>query len=262
MKKILLCLLICSSIHSWAQIDFGAACTIIQKLDEKIYKMDYKALSIKDRIDRNKAIKAEIDSLENIDANERLEDSLSIRVEGLRILEVVRGNLFDILEIGKKDFDINQLENKLACIVRTETITWLEFALSLKIKEIETYIERWKLGKIKEPIQYKHANESLKTYKDIFDIVRKRVDEIMPSEMAFYKFTETSNQFLKYIRIEHNNDFLAMYNDDRDFTGGFRFEFATDHLKMRLFSSFTDRVRNPNSRSWYSYQSIFLVMYG
>jgi hypothetical protein len=106
---------------------------------------------------------------------------------------------------------------------------------------------------------YKHINNNLTTYQAIFEKTSKRVKSIMEDEFSLYGFTETSDKNLSFIKIEHTNDFFTFpLNQDRDYTGGFRFEFGTDKLKIRLFSSYTDKWWLPNSRSWYSYQSLFL----
>ena len=82
----------------------------------------------------------------------------------------------------------------------------------------------------------------------------------MADNISMYRFTETSKKWIRGVYGDHGNDFLSLaswYNDDRDMTGSFRIEIATDQFKMRVFDGYSNQKFNLNSRNFYSYQSIF-----
>lgn len=85
------------------------------------------------------------------------------------------------------------------------------------------------------------------------EIVRKHMNLLLQQQFVFYRYTSLSKQFIKSVNLYHDNDFLlfSKINQDRDYTGGFRFEFTTDYFKMRLF-------RPWNTNNILSYQSIML----
>lgn len=70
---------------------------------------------------------------------------------------------------------------------------------------------------------------------------RERIDgtirQIVTNDYLHYDYHETSDKLLKYIHLYHDNDvfLFSNINKDRDYTGGFRLEFATDRLKIKLF---------------------------
>lgn len=144
----------------------------------------------------------------------------------------------------------------LDCITHTETITWIQ-------NQIENDIKTIPAGLPPNPIL-----RLTKEYKEQqLAIVNQRLMEIMEEEFTNYGFSDATDQWLKWFSASHANDVLFALkrgiNDDRDLTGAFRFEAATDKFKMRLmpaglWSGTFSEMLNWNSRNWYSYQSIFV----
>lgn len=82
-------------------------------------------------------------------------------------------------------------------------------------------------------------------------LLNRYLNETINQNYFMYKYVNSSNTFAKAIYIDHGNDFiLPINNRDRDLTGSFKFELATDLAKMRLFSK-------PNRYDILSYQSLF-----
>jgi len=165
------------------------------------------------------------------------------------IRKIIVDRLFPLLDIGTQDYNHLAFKSRLDCIQHVETVTWLEFVISLKIDSLEM--------KSGHSAFSHNLYSSPSMLKEGLVAVRHRIDELMGKEFSMYRFTETSKKVIKSVYAEHTNDFFSIHNNDRDLTGAFRIEVATDIFKLRLFSSFSDKWWNLNSRSWYSYQSIF-----
>lgn len=166
------------------------------------------------------------------------------------IRKIIIDKIIPLLAIGVSSRDNLAFRSRLDCINHVETITWLEFVISNKIDSLEMQPDN-------SP-GTRALYGSPTVLKEALVSVRNRIDELMGKEFSMYRFTETSKKVIKSVYVEHTNDFFSIHNNDRDLTGAFRFEVATDIFKLRLFSSFSDKWWNLNSRSWYSYQSVFI----
>ncbi len=86
------------------------------------------------------------------------------------------------------------------------------------------------------------------------NLLKSHINDMIAERYSFYGFTNTSKQAIKSIHAYHDNDFFmfSKKNQDRDYTGGFRFEVTTDYLKMRAitFALNYDKIL--------SYQSFFV----
>lgn len=161
------------------------------------------------------------------------------------INKIVQNELIPALRFD----DEQNFETRLAMITTVETITWLEFNMINIIETVENEIAK----------SGTYSDISPALWKKRLEQVNVRMDEIFERELTYYRFTATSDKWLKGIYVEHGNDILSIrgkYNDDRDMTGSFRFEVITDQFKLRIFSG--DSPWNFNSRHWYSYQTIFM----
>lgn len=210
---------------------FKEKCSEIALIDNKIYTID-----VPNSVD-NKVIKENINLVYTNNEQKK------------GIYDIIETELVPLLEIGTESFSLQTYANSIDCIEHVETMTWLEYYIS------EKFIKFYDISKIS------NKNQTLNIYKKVLTITRDKIDELMATNFTHYKFTNGSKQWVKGIYIEHGNDVFAFtpkYQDDRDMTGAFRFEFFTDQAKMRLMSSFSNRMLNINGRGWYSYQSIFM----
>ena len=84
-------------------------------------------------------------------------------------------------------------------------------------------------------------------------VLENHLNFLLKNQTSLYGYTDTSNQILKSINLSHDNDILMLstLNEDRDYTGGFRLEFTTDYLKMRVFKFW-------NTDNILTYQSLFI----
>lgn len=142
---------------------------------------------------------------------------------------------------GVQSISHEDLPYLLNNVHNTSTITWIQNQM-----EIDLSIAVGGYARLEETELYRQKQ---------LEIVNERMEQVMAQEFSSYRFTNESKSWLKWLSVSHTNDVLFLYpglNDDRDFTGGFRFELGTDKLKMRLFPGYL------NSRNWYSYQSVFI----
>ncbi|AXE16929.1 hypothetical protein DR864_03870 [Runella rosea] len=147
--------------------------------------------------------------------------------------------LIDSLRLIDTAIESNEIE------FRVERIA--EYKVIYEVYErFKGYIDQQLKGRISGDI---YLNGLLKN----LDIVKKHMNLLLENQFIFYRYTPTSKQFVKSIHLFHDNDFLlfSKMNEDRNYTGGFRFEFTTDYFKMRLF-------RPLNKNNILSYQSILL----
>lgn len=157
------------------------------------------------------------------------------------IWEIVETQLIPELKFNEPD----SFATRLSMISHVETITWLEMVVRKKIADLEFIIESTN----------RYPTDSPALWKERLVEINKRMDELFEKEFTLYRFTESSDKWLKGFYFEHGNDMFSAYNNDRDMTGSFRFEFITDQFKMRIFAG--EHWWNLNSRSWYTYQTIF-----
>jgi hypothetical protein len=84
-------------------------------------------------------------------------------------------------------------------------------------------------------------------------LVNQYLSIMIKKEFYIYDYVNTSNKVAKSLYLDHGNDIFTLpiqENRDRDMTGSFRVELATDLLKMRFFNRL-------NRSDILSYQSIF-----
>jgi hypothetical protein len=87
--------------------------------------------------------------------------------------------------------------------------------------------------------------------KSFREIISTYLEGSLKKEFHQYTFQDESKKKIKSIYIDHGNDLFSFKNEDREMTGSFRFEFATDLFKMRVFN-------NLNFAKKLGYQSIFI----
>ncbi len=172
------------------------------------------------------------------------------------MIAYVKQHLFPLLEIEIKlnsDFNEAVFKYYLDRIRSTETITWLELTLVEEIEAQEISLDA-------QTFHNFSINSATNTsfYKRVHKLVVERMNDIIKTDFTNYSFTEESSKRLKFIYVEHRNDFFSLYNDDRDMTGAFRFEFGTDLFKLRLMRNFKQWIPSLNGRSIFSYQSFFI----
>jgi len=87
-------------------------------------------------------------------------------------------------------------------------------------------------------------------------VLDSQITENVTRNYVSYNFTETSDKWVKSIRVSHDNDVFLFNQDlnlDRDYTGGVVIEVLTDYLKLRLANKFF------NQNKILSYQSLFFA---
>jgi hypothetical protein len=82
-------------------------------------------------------------------------------------------------------------------------------------------------------------------------VVEGHMEHILEYNYSQYKNINISDQLIKGVYIEVDNDLFAFTNKDMNYTGGGRFEITTDYLKMRL-------LRLANKEKILSYQGVFI----
>ncbi len=218
MKYLVLIIAFCSGLVAEAQT-ICSTCDRIGELDAQIYELD-----------------TGLPAHNNL----RVQDYNETKIETIIENELIPALNFE---------DDKWFETRLAMITTVETITWLEFYMINTIETVENEIAK----------SGTYSDISPALWKKRLKQVNNRMDEIFEREFSFYRFTATSDKWLKGIYVDHGNDILSVrskYNDDRDMTGSLRVEAITDKFKLRFFSG--DSWFNLNSRSWYSYQTIFM----
>ncbi|HAP59180.1 MAG TPA: hypothetical protein DCR93_06625 [Cytophagales bacterium] len=94
----------------------------------------------------------------------------------------------------------------------------------------------------------------IRNLQEKLDLVDDYINMVSEINYVQYRPQQSGDTWLKSIHVYHENDifFFPGRNLDRDYTGGFRFEFMTDQFKMRLFKNWGNTPRT------LSYQSILL----
>ncbi|APG64807.1 hypothetical protein LPB136_05275 [Tenacibaculum todarodis] len=206
------------SLSLFSQIDIEK-CVLISKLDNKTYQIDT--------------------SIQN----------------DIKVTDFIVSKLFP--EIFSIDYNHTTIKANLDCINHTETITWIQHIYINRIIDLEHFIRENKFDSIKKnPIS--KFDRSPSEMKKILQIINKRTQEVSSYEFALYQHRDAKEKWIKYVYFDHANDFLSfLYNNDRDMTGASRFEVGTDKIKLRLFAKRNDDWYNLNSKSWYTYQTVF-----
>jgi len=209
---------------------------VIKFLNAEQYSIDTTRNSANDSLNLDQD-----DTLGNLET-----DSLSVNYVWLKLATFVHDSLIPLLEIEQVVYNASNFKGYLDRIKHIETITWLDYVFRDVVRKSESH-----------PQDTKYSTHQLK---EMLLLISKRMEEIMADNISMYRFTETSKKWIRGVYIEHGNDFLSLaswYNDDRDMTGSFRIEIATDQFKMRVFDGYSNQKLNLNSRNFYSYQSIF-----
>ncbi|MBC7774958.1 MAG: DUF2219 family protein [Phycisphaerae bacterium] len=246
MKKSLFALAILFSLFAQAHTQ-DLSCDSIADYDELIYQIDIRRGSKPEILNSIPIFEEDTTTIKH-DNQSYIDYYISKKHNWIR--RIIVEKLVPLLDIGTPNYNNLAFKSRLDCINHVETITWLEFVISLKIDSLET--------RSGHGIFSRNLYSSPTVLKEALVSVRHRIDELMGKEFSMYSFTETSKKAIKSIYAEHTNDFFSFHNNDRDLTGAFRLEIATDLFKLRLLSSFSDKWWNLNSRSWYSYQTVFL----
>jgi hypothetical protein len=150
------------------------------------------------------------------------------------------------LLIGTGLLDINiapdELRNRLSKITQLSSLRILNNIMSRKVIEFKTnnlpYIER---------------------IEENYTLLKQRYIYQINTQFIHYSCSEAASKLVKGFFIEHDNDFLAPGNLDRDYTGGGLAEIFTDYFKMRLWRNFVENSLAKNllkRNNYYSYQSI------
>lgn len=106
-----------------------------------------------------------------------------------------------------------------------------------------------------------HADTSLKclsrfAYESNLRQISERIDQLDKLTYCYYESFHSKANMLKGFEAHHDNDVLVPGNQDREYTGGFKFNLATDYFKWRFF-------RFPSTpENVISYQSISVGGYG
>lgn len=94
------------------------------------------------------------------------------------------------------------------------------------------------------------------TYEQNLAFIKKRIGIIDGNNYNLYDSYYAEPKKLKSIEMHHDNDVLLLYpkmNQDREYTGGFKFTVATDYLKWRFI-----RLKNKGVDNILTYQTISL----
>ncbi|CAM1352672.1 lipid A-modifier LpxR family protein [Tenacibaculum halocynthiae] len=165
--------------------------------------------------------------------------------------------LVTLPKILNNKFDLKSIETNLDCIIHTETITWIQHIYSSRITSLENHIRNRQFEMIQNDSNNGY-DRSISEMKKILSILNKRMHNIISYEFTSYQHRDSKEKWVKFIYFDHTNDVLAIYNNDRDLTGASRFEIGTDKFKLRLFADRNDDWYNLTSKSWYTYQTVFV----
>jgi len=150
--------------------------------------------------------------------------------------------LYNILELDNTAVNPDTLLFLLENVRTYEAVYELFDMLNSKILAIEKNLSE--------------RNTSTKEYylgglKRNLKMVEDHMKHILEYNFCQYKNINTSNQLIKGVYIETDNDLFGFTNNDMNYTGGGRFEITTDFLKMRLLPF-------ANKERILSYQGIFI----
>lgn len=150
--------------------------------------------------------------------------------------------LYNILELDNTAVNPDTLLFLLENVRTYEAVYELFEMLNSKILAIEKNLSE--------------RNSSTKEYylgglKRNLKLVEDHMKHILDYNFCQYKNMNTSNQLIKGVYIQTDNDLFAFTNNDMNYTGGGRFEITTDFLKMRLLPF-------ANREKVLSYQGVFI----
>lgn len=196
---ITLCLLLPSL---WAQENNTAKTNVISELDQSIF--DVKHFDVK-------TLHRRIFNRQDTSENK---------------LDTLVAKLYATLELDNTSIESDTLLFYLEKIRNYETIYEMYDRLNEEILAIEEnmsgpkkYVEVPYLGGLKKNLS----------------IVEQHMSHLLEYNFVQYKNSNTSNQVIKGVNMEMDNDLFGFTNYDMNYTGGGRVEITTDYLKMRLF---------------------------
>lgn len=209
----------------------------------------YSAINAQD--DKYKKIK-ELDSL--ITSNKRLDENSLLKNTSNR-KEVKRNARLEIRSCGDELCKLISLEDPT---LNPDTLLYsLEF-----IHNYESVYELYSI--LKTEIENKEEAFAIgnvvgnKTYigglKRNLKVVEGHLEHLLNYEYCQYSYINTSRKIIKGVYLNVDNDvFYLPQNQDRNYSGGLRFEITTDYLKMRVFPFI-------NNDKILAYQGIFYGM--
>jgi hypothetical protein len=163
--------------------------------------------------------------------------------------------------LGMKELNKDTMVLKLYTLLNIENPSIDPDTLMFYLEDVRTYETVYELyNKLNKKIEFIEENMSdhKKHSKDIYlgglnrnlKIVEDHMKHILDYYYCQYKNINTSNQVIKGIYLETDNDLFAYNNKDMNYTGGGRIEMTTDYLKMQLLPFL-------NKEKILSYQGIF-----
>jgi len=224
MKNLILLLIIFYLVHStvFAQETDNSKIGVISNLDRNIFEK--KHLDIKTL--RKKINKIKSKSSDMVGNN----------------LDTMVLRLYTILELENPAIKPDTLLFFVENIRTYEAIYELYNKLNMQILAIEENMSASDMHK---------KDNYLGGLKRNLSVIEEHMKHILEYNYCQYKNINTSNQLIKGVYIETDNDLFAFTNKDMNYTGGGRFEITTDFLKMRLLPF-------ANKEKILSYQGIFI----
>jgi hypothetical protein len=146
--------------------------------------------------------------------------------------EDVRDLLIDLLDLNK---DNNELVLKNTCELSDS------YVIELLLKELDTN---------------KRLSTSLSTLtkEENKQFLIDRMNDLDAKEYMYYEAYSSKPNGIKGFEMYHDNDFFMFpwgMNQDREYTGGFKFTIITDYLKWRFF-----RLCNKKEENVLTYQTV------
>lgn len=174
---------------------------------------------------------------------------------------LIEDSLFQsIFNLSKTEFK-DHLRNRESLTIISDTL-FSKFVSGLLSKEysIVTDLRNLISREILETRYFKDSigeNDYINRIQDLngkLEIVDEYIKTVVSADYIHYDFPEISKKWIKGFHFYHDNDvfLFSKKNQDRDYTGGFRFELMTDQFKMRMFKNLG------YSNHFLSYQSIFI----
>jgi hypothetical protein len=157
-------------------------------------------------------------------------------------LDTLIVKLFNLLELDNPTIDSDTLRFYFEKLRNYESVYEIYDKLKQKILDIE---ENMSDPKNTNQVTYLGGLK-----KNLF-IVETHMNHLLEYNFSQYKNSNTSNQVIKGVYMEVDNDLFAFTNKDMNYTGGGRVEITTDYLKMRILPF-------ANGEKVLSYQGIFI----
>ncbi len=92
-------------------------------------------------------------------------------------------------------------------------------------------------------------------------LIATRMDRLDNEKYIFYETYNSEPQAIKGFEMYHDNDVFMFgwnMNQDREYTGGFKFTASTDYLKWRFYRPGNGKIGRMNGENLLTYQSVSL----